>query len=362
QAKTTVVMVTHKPEDLVAANKVAFLAKEDAPGDTTGGHVVYNDIRTGLEEYFTVDELTDIYAQLAPDGDVTRSKPVTTWARQWLKLAPQKPPPPPKASLEPDRVSAGRQFWWLLMRALQLRLNQPKELLGRLLGLPFVFAAIIFLAFRPLVVGALFTIAIAAILCAMINAGLEIVSERAIFNRERMVNLRLGPYVASKLTLQALLGGIQAFVLTGLLTLAYAHGQGNTSPWVRLAGDWWQPALFVWYLIWSASIMVLVISAWAKNAEKANLLLSGLLLVQLILSGVVSKISSLQFEFASYLSYSRWGTEGLARIQDGFPEPDPAGSYVSLSPRRVRSWVWSSPPLPPVQQTRHPYLPSVNRP
>src|SRR4029077_15824145 len=75
--------------------------------------------------------------------------------------------------------------------------------------------------------GAVFFLAIAALWVGASNAAREIVSEQAIYRRERMVNLSIVNYVMSKFTLLSLLCIVQCWVL---LTIVFAAlGLGNYS-------------------------------------------------------------------------------------------------------------------------------------
>src|SRR5262249_43291864 len=75
---------------------------------------------------------------------------------------------------------------------------------------------------------AVFFLTVAALWFCTSNAAREIVSEQAIYRRERMVNLSIVNYVLSKFTLLSLLCAVQCTVL---LAIVYgALGLGSYSP------------------------------------------------------------------------------------------------------------------------------------
>ncbi len=78
----------------------------------------------------------------------------------------------------------------------------------------------------------LFLMTLAALWFGASNAVREIVGEWAIYRRERMVNLKLLPYVASKLTLLGVLCVLQC----GLLLLIVGPGCNLKGPWLAMFG------------------------------------------------------------------------------------------------------------------------------
>src|SRR2546430_4607957 len=90
-------------------------------------------------------------------------------------------------------------------------------------------------------------------------AAREIIRERAVYARERMVNLHLFPYVASKLFVLTLIVSLQCVLLYG--SLKFLHYAGLMS----LPG-WAIPQLFVMFITGIVGISVgLLISAVLKS-------------------------------------------------------------------------------------------------
>ena len=70
-------------------------------------------------------------------------------------------------------------------------------------------------------------------------------------------------------------------------------------------------------LLSSGSILFgLFLSSLLKTTDEVMSVLPVALMPQIILSGVLSKLENPLTELLSYFTFGRWGTEGIARIQD----------------------------------------------
>ncbi len=128
-----------------------------------------------------------------------------------------------------------------------------------------------------------FVLALVAVWFGTSIAAREIIRERAVYNRERMVNLGLLPYVGSKLFVLTLIVGLQCIMLFGtlkvldLLELMKMPGY--------LIGI---PQLFVMILTGMVGIALgLFISAIVKTSEMATSLVPLILIPQILFSGLV---------------------------------------------------------------------------
>jgi hypothetical protein len=70
------------------------------------------------------------------------------------------------------------------------------------------------------------------------------------------------------------------------------------------------------YVSIAASMMGLLLSAVVSTTEKVMTLVPIALIPQIMLAGVVAKITSPLVEFLSYFTLSRWGNEGFCNVQD----------------------------------------------
>ncbi len=111
----------------------------------------------------------------------------------------------------------------------------------------------------------------------------EIIRERPVYNRERMVNLGLLPYLASKLFVLGIIVGIQCFML--FVPLKFFDLTGL----MKMPGDLLGIPQF-WAMLLTAGVGVtigLLVSALVKTSEMATSLVPLILIPQILFSGLV---------------------------------------------------------------------------
>lgn len=306
---TTVVMVTHKPEDLEYMDSVIFLAE--------GGAMVYDGPAADYKTYFGVRTAVEVYASISGPR-----------AQPWIERFRGQHARPATASVHDNprlKKRSGRgwlsQSFWLSWRYLRLKTNDGLNL-TILIGQAPIIAALVCLIFSQLTMSVTFLITLSAIWFGTSNAAREIVSEAAIYRRERMFNLRIGPYLLSKLAILGMFGAVQSVLFAWIIAMGFQH----TNP---VWGSFEMTALWVWGLTICATAIGLAISALVDTAEKAMTFVPLVLIPQVMLAGVVARISQWPVEVLSYLSPTRWGNEGLSLIQgqlhdarvDGIDDP-----------------------------------------
>ncbi|HUE83975.1 MAG TPA: FHA domain-containing protein [Pyrinomonadaceae bacterium] len=128
-----------------------------------------------------------------------------------------------------------------------------------------------------------FVLALVAVWFGTSIAAREIIRERAVYNRERMVNLGLLPYVGSKLFILSLIVGLQCILLFG--SLRFFHVTGI----MEMPGDYFGiPQLMVMVLTGIVGISVgLFVSAIVKTSEMATSFVPLLLIPQILFCGLV---------------------------------------------------------------------------
>ncbi len=153
---------------------------------------------------------------------------------------------------------------------------------------------------------ALFLIVVSAVWFGCSNAAREIVSEQAIYKRERMVNLSIIAYVSSKFTVLGALCFLQCLML---LVITY------------FALDFWGNPFYHLGILWLCSMaglgMGLVLSAFVRTTEAAIALVPILLIPQVILGGAIMPIDKMNLPTtaASHTMVSRWGFEGMMHVE-----------------------------------------------
>lgn len=130
-----------------------------------------------------------------------------------------------------------------------------------------------------------FMLALVAIWFGTSVSAREIIRERAVYNRERMVNLGLLPYVGSKLLVLSLIVGLQCILLFGTLKGLHYAGLMKLPP-DSLSDSAAQ--LLTMILTGMVGIALgLFVSAVVKTSEMATSLVPLILIPQILFSGLV---------------------------------------------------------------------------
>lgn len=153
-------------------------------------------------------------------------------------------------------------------------------------------------------------LALAASLVGVFAAAFELVRERAIYRRERMVNLRLRTYLASKISV---LVGFAALQVLALLVVVALRVQ------VPLAGILLPGPLELYITLLLTTIagilLGLFISAIAANSNNVIYLVLFAVFVQIIFAGVFFDLPGIAKPL-SYLTITRWSVEALGSTVD----------------------------------------------
>lgn len=208
-----------------------------------------------------------------------------------------------------------RQWWTLSRRNLAVKLKDRMGTAILLIQAPIIaiLLALVFaqesggvasrLQFAPF---ALFLLVIAAAWFGCSNAAREIVSEQAIYRRERMVNLSVIAYAASKF---AVLGALCFLQCLMLVTITY------------FTLDFWGNPLWHLGILWLCSLaglgLGLMLSALVRTGEAAIALVPILLIPQVILGGAIMPVDKMNAptELASKLMIARWGFEAALHVE-----------------------------------------------
>ncbi len=190
----TVVFTTHSVADLALCDRVVFMAR--------GGRVGFVGTVDEALEHFEVSSVPELYRRLT-DVDSTTYAAGTTGAV----------PVPDASSRDVNKrpVASGFTQWGVLTRrTLETFVRNPLTL-AILLASPALVVGMFAVLFRPgafdfqdpspssmVMIG--FWIVFAAFFFGLTYGLLQICTERTIVRRERLVGLRLGAYVASKVT------------------------------------------------------------------------------------------------------------------------------------------------------------------
>jgi hypothetical protein len=331
----TVATVTHTLDNIHLADKVTFLVD---------GKLAFFGTPDEARGFFHVERLPDVYKRFEEhkeDTDTLRKEfegsPIFD-AHIRSQLAPREEGKPARAASKRRALGPGalRQFWVLTARYFEIMTRDVRNTLILLLQAPLV-ALFVCLAVKtdqpdrgP--TSTMFLImSLSALWFGCSNAARELTKESSIYARERMVNLKVIPYVASKLFVLQWLALIQ---VTTMLAIVYFLRAGYTlgepppgcTRWGIQActmlildgvpGGFW-PHLGNLYLTALNGIgLGLLVSALAGNSDKAMSLVPLVLIPQVLFSGSfgIPKADEHIKRSVGYVMSLNWSLDQAKRI------------------------------------------------
>ena len=331
----TIVMITHATKNVMLADKVVFLAR--------GGYVAwfgppeealayFNQYRSEREQRAHEMEFDQIYAIL---DDPSKGK-----AQDWAERYMQHPAyqnyiveplhsartiisKGPKAKQEgkvarlkgKPRVSSFRQFLILSARNIKI-LSRDRTSLILMLLVPILVASLDFFLAPAMgkhlydykignAANASVTVFLLAIDCLLVGGFSqmrEFVKEADIYKRERLVNLKILPYVASKAWVALLLSiyGAAAFVIIHFLAF-------DIPATPLIIGLYYISMVLA---VLAGSMTGLLASAISKSPSVAPLLMILLIIPQIVLSGSLAPLP----EKVTAIASTRWAFQDFAGL------------------------------------------------
>ncbi|MEA4924001.1 MAG: FHA domain-containing protein [Syntrophomonadaceae bacterium] len=368
----TIILVTHATFNIDLCDKVVFL--------TEGGKLAFFGGPAEALVYFGARDFAEIYKKVSAD----KTKSASDWAQEysrsmyWRKYitsnlsqnraGSMRETNTGAAAFAKPRISRFKQWGVLTRRYLRI-MSRDKKNVQLLFLQPLIIAMLIVTVFihsaplyeysklqpedvqlTPQVVAAgqlsevqnnnadeterrkEMSISVAMMIFTAIwlgtsNAAREIVKEMPVYRRERRVNLRIAPYLLSKITVLSVVCLIQSFIFLGVITTG-----------LSLPAFW--PNLGAFFLISLASVMMgLTVSATVLNADKAMSTVPVLLVPQILLAGALIPVADVKPDYLHsifYIAISKWGYElvgGICDISSRVlikPEHDPfSGNFVA---------------------------------
>ena len=177
--------------------------------------------------------------------------------------------------------------------------------------------------------GAIFFLVVSAIWFGTSNAAREIVKERSIYLRERMVNLGLVNYVFSKFVLLALLCVVQCAMLLGIVFFALGFNGGPVAFLQQLG------ALVTTSV--TAVALGLVLSTLVASSEAAMALTPIALIPQVVLGGLMVPATTIpKLAPVMYAIPARWGFEATV-VAERAAVSDEAAWLINLGGDKTSS-------------------------
>ena len=236
-------------------------------------------------------------AQSATSGQRPASRPSASMVGQWVTLIRR------GLLLKwKDKTNTGILFAQAPIIAFAICLllggNRSEDYLGFISGTPRV----------------IFLLVISSLWFGCSNAARELVSERAVYQRERMVNLTIPSYLMSKVALLGALCAVQTAILVGIVwNWFHLSGSGNA---FALGG-----------ILWLVSLcglgLGLLVSSLVKSGEAAVSMLPLLLIPQVLSAGSIIAMDQISEagRAAAMVTPSRWGYEAALSLIYGDDGP-----------------------------------------
>jgi len=295
----TVVFTTHSVEDLASCDRVVFMAR--------GGHVAFVGPVDAALEHFGVDSMPELFRRLA-DGNTRQATVEHVVASE------------PFAAIGDvqRRPVAGPFTQWsvLTRRSAETFVRNPLTL-AILLASPVLVVSMFAVLFRAgtfdvahpspsamVMIG--FWIVFAAFFFGLTYALLQIVTERSVVHRERLVGLRLGAYVASKVTVLVPFLFLVIVAMLGVLRLLDRLPNRPLSTYASMTASLLLCAV-------AALGLGLLASASVKNVAQATLALPMLCFPAVLFSGAILPVHLMARVgvILSTIIPSRWAFEAI---------------------------------------------------
>jgi ABC-type multidrug transport system ATPase subunit len=326
----TVMLVTHATNNIVQTDHVAFISQ---------GRLVFFGPSQEALEFFEVDDFADIYEKIERNGEqwqqvFEEQKPESfnkyVQARKANALAT------PKRELPKIKFGIGnmlRQLLVLTQRSLNVLFSDPITLMLLLLLLPLTGTLQLIIGSKEILTGNLsiladpiaaaktmvenyvpftrtntfvFVMGLESVLTGLFVPSNDLVKERSIYLRERMVNLSVLPYLLSKAAIYSVFVIIQ--VALYLIIISF----GVDFPVDGLYMNGTLEIFITLFLTMMAGISFgFIISAISRNTEMAIYILTMMLFFQFFFAGTVFDLRGNTFEPMSYFTTTRWSLTAL---------------------------------------------------
>ena len=317
---TTVVLTTHATSSIRLCDKIVVLARD--------GHLAFVGRPDEVLRYFEVTEFDEIYDRLADEltpaewGERFRATPA-----HGAIEAGQTEPQAGGAPSHRGRRSRGaahalHQFRVLSHRNFDLYARYPANFVPLVMQ-PVVITLLLLALFpsnlfvegseNPTVpLQLVYTLCFVVFLFGLLFAVQEIVKERAIFRRERMVTVSVLPYLMSKTSFLAPLLAVCTCLIVAVLWLL------DRLPDTSLRGVYVPFIVTLILTAWAGLALSLLISAVVNTSQMATDLLTPWISLQLLFVGALLAVPAMNSigQLLASVTAVRWSFEGSAAITE----------------------------------------------
>ncbi len=332
----TVILITHATANIIQVDHVAFLSQ---------GKLVYFGPPQEALEFFGVSEFADIYEQIDKRGaewkqtfehgnpkfyqkhvlerfkdrQVAVVKEKAGKAKQGIKRFFQQLSVLTRRALKiqtADMLTLGLMVaLYPFTATLQLLIASSDVLIGdpAIFTDPVRAALTLVHSYAPLIDTRIFVFitGLEAVLIGLYVPSNELILERSVYLRERMVNLKVVPYLVSKMVVFGLFAVIQCLLYLAVLSIG-----------VRLpeTGIYFPAPVEIYITVlitMLASIGIgLFVSSLARSPEMGMYILVMMLFFQFFFAGIIFDLRDKPVENLSYLTNTRWAMVALGTTVD----------------------------------------------
>jgi ABC-type multidrug transport system ATPase subunit len=313
----TIIMVTHKPDDIVFFDRVLFLS--------TGGYPVYLGKPDEINFFFKCSNINEVY-RLFSDDSIGKSHQLIVTSKNVIS-----------EMSENSRLDNGfnttqkteiknllNQFIWLIGRNFTIKYRTKNYFLINILQ-SVLLGMLVMFSYSKFTIIVILMLVLSVIWIGVSLASREIVDEREILSFEKLFNLNLHIYLLSKFFTLGIILFFETIIFFFLVYYQYSNNDikiGNFTNYY-----------FILLLIGIISIgLGLLISSYFSTPDKVMSILPLMLIPQILFSGVVSPLDSYSKQFLSIFSVSRWGIELLVREQSNY-EFSENNDYLIFNPK-----------------------------
>ena len=350
----TIVLVTHATANVSMCDRVAFMGR--------GGLLCFFGPSDETYEFFKKDDFADIYTVLEEDSAIidwaanySQSAYCERHVRNHLSLQQKAvagfiPPTQAQPSIIEQIKLLTQRYWQLVIRdRTTLIISLVTAPIGVFLiwfevnnNAVFLLPATPDVALAPMTIKILFVFTCAALWVGLSGALQEIVKEKPIYIRERLVNLSLPAYLGSKFAVLSAIAVAQSLLISLVIMIAFKSPSPEIIPWsIGLT-------ITNFLTLIASNSLGLLVSSVMQNISQANGALPLLLIPQIIFSGVLFKSEGVS-QIIAWFMLSRWsmGAYGaLVNINAMIPEQTklPDGSLMprAMDPSYVYDATWSN--------------------
>lgn len=299
----TIIIVTHSPLSLDLCDKVIFMNPK--------GELSFFGNVEEAKIFFGTNDLVDVYNLLAAHPSYWSKKYKDLYGQSYDYSKTVKP------KLNRKKEVSINQYLTLTQRNFEILVRDIVRL-SILLCQPILIAFLLKIVADKNIFevydstkSILFALVCSCIWIGLFNSIQEVCKERAIVKREYMGNLKLKYYLFSKLTVQTVLGMIQAI----LLCFSFLKLVGATHEGLFLHSFYLEIIFTAWLTVVASSTLGLCISSLVRSADKAMTIAPFTLILQLLFSGILFSLKGIG-EWISYCTMSRWAVEAMGSISD----------------------------------------------